>query len=129
MRDRTGMGYVGEVRRMNRHRREILSCSFVGAVLFWIIVDVVVARSGRWSRGGSAHGNFDNESFIDRLTAGVVGFERRCDGLFGAQSTFIADILVVLFAADYLEGDVWGIDAAPERVRIFLQNDIADIVD
>jgi hypothetical protein len=126
MRNRVRMG---KVRRVKLHGRKVLAGSFIGAELLWVIVDVVVARSGRRSRSGSARRHVDNECFVDRLTARIIGIEGLADGLLWAQSTLGAHILVVLFATDYFEGDIGGIDASPEGIGIFLKNDIADIID
>lgn len=92
---------------MNLHGRKILSCSFIGTVLIGIIVDVVIANSRGGSRSGSARRNIDDKSFVDGLATGVVGIKSLADRFFGTQDPLQANILVVLLATDYFEGDVW----------------------
>lgn len=117
-----------EVGRVNLHGREILSRSFIGTVLLRIVVDMVVANSRGGLRSGSSRRDIDDKSFIDRLATRVIGIQSETDGLFGTQDTLQAHILVVLLATDDLEGDVWRVNTAPERVGIFVQDDIADVV-
>jgi hypothetical protein len=118
-----------KMRRVNLHGREVFPCSFIRAVLLWVIVNVVIARPRRGSRSGPAHGNVDDEGFVDILAAGIVGVESWSNGLFWTQNAFCAHVLVALFPAEDLEDHVGGIDAPSEGVGIFLQNDIANIVD
>lgn len=72
-----------EVRRMDRHWGEILPGGIIRSVLIGVVVrEVVVARS----RGGSRRAtrwDVDDESFINSLSAGIIGIQDHTDRLLG----------------------------------------------
>ena len=111
---------VSEMGRVHLHGRKVFSRSFVGTVLLWVVVDVVVPSSRRYSRCSSALGNIDNQSFVDILTAGIIGIERLSNWFFRAQGSLGGHVFVVLFPTNYLEDDIWRINASAERIGIFL---------
>lgn len=77
----------------------------------------------------SAHRDFDYESFLDVLSARIVGIKGSANGLIRSQCTLWSDIFVVLFATDDLQRYVGRVDIPPKRIGIFLQDDIAHVVD
>jgi hypothetical protein len=111
------------------HGRKVFTGSFIGSILVGVVIDVVIAGPGRGSWSIPAQRYVDDKSLVDVLATRIIGVQGRTDGFLGAQSPLGADILVALFTTDDLEGDVWRIDASAERVGVFAQNNIADIVD
>lgn len=104
-----------EVRRVQGHGRKVLSSIVGRSVLILIVVgDLVVAPARRWSRRASGRCHLDDEGFVNRLAAGIVGVERGADRFFGAQGTLQRDVFVSLFATDDFQSNVGSVDAAAE---------------
>lgn len=91
--------YLCQVRRVHRHGREVLSSRIVRLVL--VLVDVgYLMVPGSWRGPGRSTGwDFNNESLLDALSAGIVCIEGGCNGFFGPQNPLRRDNPIALFAA------------------------------
>lgn len=84
----------------------------------------------RWSDprrrpGTPAKRNLDDEGFLDHLATGKVGIQGTAHGFLGPQGSF----LPLWLSRHDAEGEVRGIELAPERVAVLAQDHLAHIVD
>lgn len=100
-----------------RVRREV-----VRSRLMWSVVGV----ESRIRRGFRcpARGYVDEQSIVDSLTVGVIGVYDLGYGLVGLQWP-----ACLLFPVTYSQGQVRGIVLAAQRISVFPENLLPDIID
>ena len=96
-----------------------LLCGFIvvlSTLLRPRILRNLIARLRRWHR--------NDQSFIDRLSTRIIGIQRAAHVFLWAKDALIT----MIRPSDYVQHHVGSIERLTQRVAIFLQYGVADIV-